>query len=244
MFNYMGNNINYFTFFTVNNRLNIINDKHNLILIYPYTEQSVFDNNKDKLIYNELYFSCDEKICLKKQDVIVFKAIVIPRVILNKRIDQKLCFHDFHYNFLLSEIISTLSYKDIDFSSKINMIIKSLLLDFDKTVVAKESLYTKVTDIIKRNIRDDELSIGFVAKELHVSVSSLQKELFKLGVSYSYILKKCRLSLLKKHLILEHSQPLKKICFLCGYNSLSNASKQFKDEFGISLRNYQNKFSS
>ncbi|MGR5048762.1 helix-turn-helix domain-containing protein [Photobacterium damselae] len=248
MFNYMGNNINYFTFFTVNNQINIINDKRNLILIYPYTEQYVSNNdNEEHMIYNELYFSHDDKICFKKRDVIFFKAIVIPRVILNEKIDQKLYLYDFHYNFLLSEIICTLSSKDIEFSNKIDMIIKSLLLDFDNKVVMKESLYTKVTDIVKKYIRDEELSIGFVAKELHVSVSLLQKELSKLGVSYSYILKKCRLSLLKKHLLLEYSQPLKKICFLCGYNSLSNASKQFKDEFGMSLRDYQkkyNKFSS
>jgi AraC-like DNA-binding protein len=94
-----------------------------------------------------------------------------------------------------------------------------------------------VTKIILARLDDDSLSINKVAKEMAVSVRTLQNHLDAEGVVFSELLKDIRQRLAQKYLRENYS--VEQITYLLGFSEPSVFRKAFKKWSGITPREYR-----
>lgn len=100
-----------------------------------------------------------------------------------------------------------------------------------------------VTKYILSHLDDEALSIEKVAKQMSVSVRTLQKRLEEEGVIFSELLKDIREKLAKKYLHENYS--IEQITYLLGFSEPGVFRKAFKKWSGITPREYREKsFSS
>nr|WP_135475551.1 AraC family transcriptional regulator [Candidatus Chloroploca mongolica] len=94
-----------------------------------------------------------------------------------------------------------------------------------------------VTKIILARLDDESLSIKKVAREMTVSVRTLQKRLEAEGVVFSDLLRDIRQRLAKKYLRENYS--VEQITYLLGFSEPSVFRKSFKKWFGVTPREYR-----
>jgi len=94
-----------------------------------------------------------------------------------------------------------------------------------------------VTKIILSQLDDEELSINKVAKEMAVSVRTLQKRLEEEGVGFSDLYKEIRKRLAQKYL--RENYTVEQITYLLGFSEPSVFRKAFKKWSGVTPREYR-----
>ncbi len=94
-----------------------------------------------------------------------------------------------------------------------------------------------VTKIILAHLDDESLSIEKVAREMAVSVRTLQKRLEAEGVVFSDLLRDIRQRLAKKYLRENYS--VEQITYLLGFSEPSVFRKSFKKWLGVTPREYR-----
>jgi AraC-like DNA-binding protein len=102
----------------------------------------------------------------------------------------------------------------------------------------KQNEFTRtVTRIILSKLDDEKLSIKKVAKELSVSVRTLQNRLKNEGVVFSELLTDTRKKLAKRYLTEDYS--VEQITYLLGFSEPSVFRKAFKKWSGVTPRQYR-----
>lgn len=109
--------------------------------------------------------------------------------------------------------------------------------DFLAQMERKDETTRAVTKIILARLDDDALSIEKVAREMAVSVRTLQKHLEAEGVVFSDLLKDIRERLAKKYL--QENYSVEQITYLLGFSEPSVFRKAFKKWSGITPREYR-----
>jgi AraC-like DNA-binding protein len=94
-----------------------------------------------------------------------------------------------------------------------------------------------VTKIILSRLDDEDLSIQKVAKEMAVSVRTLQNHLEAEGVVFSDLLRDIRERLAKKYL--HENYTVEQITYLLGFSEPSVFRKAFKKWSGVTPREYR-----
>jgi AraC-like DNA-binding protein len=94
-----------------------------------------------------------------------------------------------------------------------------------------------VTKIILAHLDDEALSIEKVAKEMSISVRTLQKRLEDEGVIFSDLLREIRQKLAQKYLRENYS--VEQITYLLGFSEPSAFRKAFKKWSGVTPREYR-----
>jgi AraC-like DNA-binding protein len=94
-----------------------------------------------------------------------------------------------------------------------------------------------VTRIILSQLDDEELSINKVAKEMALSVRTLQKRLEEEGVVFSDLYKEIRKGLAQKYL--RENFTVEQITYLLGFSEPSVFRKAFKKWSGVTPREYR-----
>jgi len=98
--------------------------------------------------------------------------------------------------------------------------------------------YTRaVTRIIIARLDDEALSIEKVAKEMAISVRTLQKRLQEEGVIFSDLLREIRHRLAQKYL--RESYSVEQIAYLLGFSEPSAFRRAFKKWSGVTPREYR-----
>lgn len=102
----------------------------------------------------------------------------------------------------------------------------------------QHNAYTRaVTRIILERLDDEKLSLPKVAKEMSLSVRTLQKRLEEEGVVFSDLLNEIRQRLAKKYL--RENYPVEQITYLLGFSQPSVFRKAFKKWSGLTPRQYR-----
>ncbi len=109
--------------------------------------------------------------------------------------------------------------------------------DFLAQMERKDATTRAVTRIILARLDDESLSIEKVAREMAVSVRTLQKRLDDEGVVFSDLLRDIRQRLAKKYLRENYS--VEQITYLLGFSEPSVFRKAFKKWAGVTPREYR-----
>jgi len=109
--------------------------------------------------------------------------------------------------------------------------------DFLAEMDHKNERTQTVTRIILSQLDDEKLSIEKVAKEMSISVRTLQNGLEAEGVVFSDLLKDIRQRLAKRYLSENYS--VEQITYLLGFSEPSVFRKAFKKWLGVTPREYR-----
>jgi AraC-like DNA-binding protein len=109
--------------------------------------------------------------------------------------------------------------------------------DFIAQMERNDATTQAVTKIILAHLDDESLSIEKVAREMAVSVRTLQKRLEAEGVVFSDLLRDIRQRLAKKYLRENYS--VEQITYLLGFSEPSVFRKSFKKWLGVTPREYR-----
>lgn len=109
--------------------------------------------------------------------------------------------------------------------------------DFLAEMDRKDEHTRAVTKIILSNLDDEALSINKVAREMAVSVRTLQKRLEEEGVVFSDLYKDIRQRLAQKYL--HENYTVEQITYLLGFSEPSVFRKAFKKWSGVTPREYR-----
>lgn len=101
----------------------------------------------------------------------------------------------------------------------------------------KDATTQAVTKIILANLDDLSLSIRKVAKEMAMSVRTLQNRLSDEGVVFSDLLRDIRERLAKRYLSEDYT--VEQITYLLGFSEPSSFRKAFKKWLGMTPREYR-----
>lgn len=110
---------------------------------------------------------------------------------------------------------------------------KNVIAEMDR----KDEYTRRVTEIILAHLDDENLSIDSVARELAVSVRTLQNRLEAEGVVFSELVKEIRQRLAKRYLRENYS--VEQITYLLGFSEPSVFRKAFKKWAGVTPREYR-----
>jgi AraC-like DNA-binding protein len=109
--------------------------------------------------------------------------------------------------------------------------------DFLAQLERNDATTQTVTKIILARLDDESLSIEKVAREMSVSVRTLQKRLEAEGVVFSDLLRDIRQRLAKKYLRENYS--VEQITYLLGFSEPSVFRKSFKKWLGVTPKEYR-----
>lgn len=109
--------------------------------------------------------------------------------------------------------------------------------DFLAEMDRKDEHTRAVTKIILSNLDDEGLSINKVAREMAVSVRTLQKRLEEEGVVFSDLYRDIRQRLAQKYL--RENYTVEQITYLLGFSEPSVFRKAFKKWSGVTPREYR-----
>ncbi|MEW6030633.1 MAG: AraC family transcriptional regulator [Chloroflexota bacterium] len=109
--------------------------------------------------------------------------------------------------------------------------------DFMAQMERKDEHTRAVTKIILSKLDDENLSIEKVAKEMSVSVRTLQNRLDAEGVVFSDLLRDIRQRLAQKYIREQYS--VEQITYLLGFSEPSVFRKAFKKWMGVTPREYR-----
>ncbi|HIF9193211.1 TPA: helix-turn-helix domain-containing protein [Photobacterium damselae] len=139
---------------------------------------------------------------------------------------------------LITDIMKSISHDDLCLEQQIKIITNSISIPREHRTEELDTTYSMAINLIKKNLTVHSFNMSSLAKELHISKSSLQKMFFSHRTSYIGIVTTLRLELFKANLDNKGKQSIKTISYNSGYRSVSNASKQFKDTYGLSPQKY------
>ncbi len=110
---------------------------------------------------------------------------------------------------------------------------KTLQSPEDIFVDSKDSVFlSQLHDYIMKNIRNDKINLGNIAKEMNYSPSSIQKKVKRLtNKSVSQFVREFRLEYAKQ-LIEQEAASIKEIAFLSGFHSHAYFSRCFREYYG------------
>ena len=109
--------------------------------------------------------------------------------------------------------------------------------EFLAKIDQKKEYTHKVTKLILTRLDDEKLSINGIAREMNVSVRTLQNRLREEGAIFSKLLQEIRIKLAKKYLHEEHS--IETIAYLLGFSEPSVFRKAFKKWSGVTPKEYR-----
>lgn len=109
--------------------------------------------------------------------------------------------------------------------------------DFIAQMERNDATTQSVTKIILAHLDDESLSIEKVAREMAISVRTLQKRLESEGVVFSDLLRDIRQRLAKEYLRENYS--VEQITYLLGFSDPSVFRKSFKKWMGVTPREYR-----
>jgi AraC-like DNA-binding protein len=112
---------------------------------------------------------------------------------------------------------------------------EEIMVEIDK----KDEHTRKVTELILSHMDDEKLSINNIAKEMSLSVRTLQSRLEEEGRVFSVLLQEIREGLAKKYLRENYS--VEEITYLLGFSEPSVFRKAFKKWSGLTPREYREK---
>lgn len=107
-----------------------------------------------------------------------------------------------------------------------------------------EKLMNKVMDIINKNLTNCDLSVDFIAKAAGVSRVQLYRKMkeYTNQTPHSFITN-TRVKQAAK-LLRERHQSIMDVMYACGFSSSASFSQSFKAVYGLSPRNYRDKYSA
>lgn len=117
--------------------------------------------------------------------------------------------------------------------------------DNDKLTLFNESLnkldkefLVKVTSIIEQNLEDEQFNVMSIADQLYISHSTLYRKVKAItGLSINDFIRKIQMNNAEK-LLLTGKYRINEIMYMVGINSMKHFRKCFKDEFGITPKEY------
>jgi AraC-like DNA-binding protein len=109
--------------------------------------------------------------------------------------------------------------------------------EFMAEIDRKDQHTRKVTELILSHMDDEKLSINSIAKEMSLSVRTLQSRLEEEGRVFSVLLQEIREGLAKKYLREDYS--VEEITYLLGFSEPSVFRKAFKKWSGVTPREYR-----
>lgn len=112
---------------------------------------------------------------------------------------------------------------------------EEIMIEIDK----KDEHTRKVTELILSHMDDEKLSINSIAKEMSLSVRTLQSRLEEEGRVFSVLLQEIREGLAKKYL--RENYTVEEITYLLGFSEPSVFRKAFKKWSGLTPREYREK---
>jgi signal transduction histidine kinase/ligand-binding sensor domain-containing protein/DNA-binding response OmpR family regulator len=99
----------------------------------------------------------------------------------------------------------------------------------------------KLTEIIEKNIEDEEMSISFIAAQLNMSHSTMYRKVKALtGLTANEYIRKVRINF-GEQLLITNQYSISEIMYKIGINSSSYFRQCFKDEFGMNPSDYLQK---
>jgi AraC-like DNA-binding protein len=109
--------------------------------------------------------------------------------------------------------------------------------EFLAEIDRKDQNTRKVTELILSHMDDEKLSINSIAKEMSLSVRTLQSRLEEEGRVFSALLQEIREALAKKYL--RENYTVEEITYLLGFSEPSVFRKAFKKWSGLTPREYR-----
>jgi AraC-like DNA-binding protein len=109
--------------------------------------------------------------------------------------------------------------------------------EFMAEIDRKDQNTRKVTELILSHMDDEKLSINSIAKEMSLSVRTLQSRLEEEGRVFSVLLQEIREALAKKYL--RENYTVEEITYLLGFSEPSVFRKAFKKWSGLTPREYR-----
>ena len=107
-------------------------------------------------------------------------------------------------------------------------------IDNQKKMLQDEDVLEVVQWYIRKNIVRENTGIEELAKELMISVRSLQRKLKEVGTTYNKEVQKIKITLAKSYL-LETDLSNKEIAFLIGYSDENSFFRAFKQAEGLTI---------
>lgn len=120
--------------------------------------------------------------------------------------------------------------------------IANLLTITDQDKIEDDSVrheYAVITEFIRMNARNPNLSLDYMARQLLISRSKIQSILSEYDTNYTTLIKNIRVNKLARSIEHNMTTNLYQLCFEHGYKSISSASAQFKAVKGMSLKQYR-----
>ncbi|WP_318448717.1 helix-turn-helix domain-containing protein [Photobacterium leiognathi] len=182
----------------------------------------------------------------------IIKGILIPKKnlnIINKENITPGVIKDNIFEYSFTEILTTINVNDNNLEKKlitISNIVQFYINSKNKVIYPSRSISArqkKIVDDAKKimieNISD--VSLSFVSDKLFVSRSTLQAAFSAHNLSFIKALTDIRIDKLKKELLNNENAKISTLCNDVGYQSISNAAKQFKIVTGLTFAEYKKK---
>lgn len=109
---------------------------------------------------------------------------------------------------------------------------------------ARQDLFDTVMDFIQRNLDHPELGPTLLSNTFHISTRYLHLLFAEKGLSVSHCILDKRLEQCRRQLIHlnQYKDSITRIAFQWGFNDSAHFSKVFKKKYGITPREYQNRY--
>lgn len=120
----------------------------------------------------------------------------------------------------------------------------SLVYDFAgiKISTASDRLVSKVMEVIRQNIDNQDLSVETLCTEVGISRVHLNRRLKELvGTSPSVLIRNVRLRQ-AAYLLVKNNVNISEVAFRVGYSSLSHFSNSFREYFGMTPREFVSRY--
>jgi AraC-like DNA-binding protein len=145
------------------------------------------------------------------------------------------------YNDCVYALIENILFCENSIFLKMQAIVNLLVLIYSEHEKMKieNKVGQNVIDFIRYNALNNWLNMEFISTSLCMSKSKIHKLLKVNGLSYSYLVKKFRITELARKINTEKGKTLTQMCYECGFNSISNANVQFKAVNKMSISEYK-----
>lgn len=124
----------------------------------------------------------------------------------------------------IAKYLSTNTYKKVISSNALN--------ELDNEFVKK------TVSIIQDNMDSNQISVAFLAEQLHMSYSTFSRKIKALtGITVYDLIKRIKMQYAEQ-LLLMRKYTISEIAFQVGYNSMAHFREAFKSEYGVSPSSY------
>ncbi len=228
-------------------------EDRDFLLIYYTKSPMIWKNGKRKgelgLNGGLVIFDCNDNLEFEILEEGEAKAILLPYSLIkdSDTLFRIKCLNSHKLSDAIGyEYISNFYVSDCDIIDKITVFLdylNSLVLDnFSVGMSTRDAvMFERIKLCIYENIRNPKLRVHDIARNLNLSPRSIQRILSLYGTRYQDIVKETRLELLSEGIISYPHKYINEVCYASGYNSVINASVQFKAKFGMTISDYRKK---